>query len=148
MRDIRYIAVHCTASTQKTNVSGLKAGWRSLGWKKPGYHYVVTPAGHIEQLLDESLPSNGVRGYNSVTVNVAYIGGIDAGGRPVDNRTEQQKAALCFLLEQLKSRYPKAVIQGHRDFSPDRNGDGEISEDEFIKYCPCFDAKGEYKNIQ
>lgn len=147
MRDIKYIAVHCTAGSQKTSIAALIATWHKRGWKKPGYHYVVTSGGHIEKLLDESQPSNGVKGYNAVTVNVAYIGGIDSSGKPVDNRTPEQKAALCFLLEQLKAKYPKAVIQGHRDFSPDSNGDGEISEDEFIKYCPCFDAKDEYKNL-
>lgn len=148
MRDIKYIAVHCTAGSQRTTtVSGLKRGWRELGWRNPGYHYVVMPSGHIEQLLDEDKISNGVKGYNAVSVNVAYVGGVDACGNPVDNRTEEQKAALVFLIEQLKARYPLAVVQGHRDFSPDLNGDGEISEDEFIKHCPCFDAKDEYKNL-
>lgn len=147
MRNIKYIAVHCTAGSQRTTIEGLKKTWRNLGWRNPGYHYVVTPEGHIKHLLDDGKISNGVKGYNSVTINVAYIGGIDRFGSPIDNRTEQQKAALCFLLEQLKGKYPSAIIQGHRDFSPDIDGNGEISEDEFIKYCPCFDAKKEYSNI-
>lgn len=148
MREIKYIAVHCTAGSQRTTtIDGLKEEFRRLGWKSPGYHYVVMPSGRIEQMLSEDKISNGVKGFNAETVNVAYVGGIDDFGNPEDNRTEEQKAALVFLLEQLKSRYPFAVIQGHRDFSPDLNGDGEISEDEFIKHCPCFNAKDEYQNI-
>ena len=29
---------------------------------------------------------------------------------------------------------------GHRDLSPDLNGNGEIEPEEWIKECPCFDA--------
>ena len=65
----------------------------------------------------------------------------------VDNRTDAQKASLISLLKELKGRYPKAVIQGHRDFSPDTNGNGIIDPWERIKECPCFDAKIEYKDI-
>ncbi len=148
MRKITHIAVHCTATQQKTtSIASLKAHWSALGWKKPGYHYVVMPSGKVEQLLDESQVSNGVQGYNSCLINVAYVGGIDNNGKAVDNRTEAQKAALYFLLEQLRFRYPQAVIQGHRDFSPDLNQDGKITSNEFIKQCPCFDARAEYRNI-
>lgn len=148
MRKIAYIAVHCTATLQQsTTIASLKAHWESLGWKNPGYHYVVMPSGNVRQLLDESQMSNGVRGFNASLINVAYVGGIDRDGKAVDNRTEAQKAALYFLLEQLKSRYPQALIQGHRDFSPDRNHDGKITPDEYLKECPCFDAKKEYSGI-
>lgn len=148
MRKIKYIAVHCTAGSQRQTIADLRLEFKRKGWKNPGYHYVVSPDGKITQLLDESKVSNGVKGFNSVCVNVAYIGGIDTGGHPVDNRTQAQKASLRKLLGILRKRYPTAVIQGHRDFSPDLNGDGKIEKDEWIKYCPCFDAKAEYADIQ
>lgn len=50
-------------------------------------------------------------------------------------------------LKMAKKKYPKAVIQGHRDFSPDLNKDGKITPNEWIKLCPCFDAKTEYANL-
>ena len=84
--------------------------------------------GKIHQLLDTEKVSNGVKGFNSVTVNVAYTGGIDAKGNPTDNRTEEQKASLRKLLKLLKGKFPDAVIQGHRDFSPDKNGNGVVDE--------------------
>lgn len=143
MRKIKYIAVHCTAGSQKATVNDLLAEFKRKGWKAPGYHYVITADGKIHQLLDTEKVSNGVKGYNSVTVNIAYTGGMDG----VDNRTDEQKKSLVALLKLLRKRYPDAVIQGHRDFSPDLNGNGKIEKSEWIKMCPSFDAKTEYKDI-
>lgn len=143
MRKIKYIAVHCTAGSQKSTVNDLLAEFRKKGWKAPGYHYVITADGKIHQLLDTEKVSNGVKGYNSITVNIAYTGGMDG----VDNRTDEQKKSLVVLLKLLHKRYQDAVIQGHRDFSPDRNGNGKIEKNEWIKKCPGFDAKTEYKGI-
>ena len=146
MRTIKYIAVHCTAGSQKATVRDLEQEFKRKGWKAPGYHYVITSDGKIHQMLDTEEVSNGVyikgHSYNSVTVNVAYTGGMDG-----DNRTDEQKKSLVTLLKLLRKRYPDAVIQGHRDFSPDLNGNGKIEKSEWIKMCPSFDAKTEYKNI-
>ena len=147
MRNIQYIAVHCTASHQSQTIEGLKQEFKRKGWINPGYHYVVSPDGKITQLLDEDKVSNGVRGFNSVSINVAYIGGIDVNGKPTDNRTDAQKASLRSLLKMLHKKYPTAVIQGHRDFSPDLNKDGKITSNEWMKACPCFNAKEEYSNL-
>lgn len=147
MRNIKYIAVHCTASHQSMTIEGLKQEFRRKGWVNPGYHYVVSPDGKITQLLDEDKVSNGVKGFNSVSINVAYIGGIDTNGKPIDNRTDAQKASLCSLLKMLHKKYPTAVIQGHRDFSPDLNKDGKITPNEWMKACPCFNAKEEYREL-
>ena len=147
MRNIKYIAVHCTASHQSMTIEGLKQEFRRKGWVNPGYHYVVLPDGKIAQLLNEDKISNGVKGFNSVSINVAYIGGIDTNGKPTDNRTIAQKASLRSLLKILHKKYPTAVIQGHRDFSPDLNKDGKITSNEWMKACPCFNAKEEYSNL-
>jgi len=144
MRNIKYIAVHCTASHQSMTIEGLKQEFKRKGWVNPGYHYVVSPDGKISQLLCEDKVSNGVKGFNSVSINVAYIGGIDINGKPIDNRTNEQKASLRSLLKMLHKKYPTAVIQGHRDFSPDLNKDGKITSNEWMKACPCFNAKEEY----
>lgn len=143
MRKIKYIAVHCTAGSQKATVNDLLAEFKRKGWKAPGYHCVITADGKIHQLLDIEKVSNGVKGFNSVTVNIAYTGGMDG----VDNRTDEQKKSLVTLLKLLRKLYPDAVIQGHRDFSPDLNGNGKIEKSEWIKMCPSFDAKTEYKDI-
>ena len=147
MRKIERIFVHCTASHQTASVNGIKNEFKRKGWKNPGYHYIVDPGGAIHQLLDDDKVSNGVRGYNQTSINVAYIGGIDAEGKAMDNRTGPQKKALAKLLRLLRSRYPDAVILGHRDISPDTNGNGTVDPWERIKECPCFDAKTEYAGL-
>jgi N-acetylmuramoyl-L-alanine amidase len=38
-------------------------------------------------------------------------------------------------------------VLGHRDTSPDLDGDGIVEPNEWIKMCPCFDAVEEYKDL-
>ena len=147
MRPIERIFIHCTASPQTATVQDILGEFRAKGWKYPGYHYVIAPDGQITCLLDENLVSNGVQGYNKTSVNIAYIGGIDRSGKSVDNRTQAQKDKLVWLLKELRKRYPKAEILGHRDISPDTNNNGIVDKWERIKDCPCFNAKEEYKGI-
>lgn len=127
MRDIRYIAVHCTATGQNVKVETILKNWRALGWKRPGYHYLIDKDGVIHNIHPEEQFSNGVKGFNLQTINVCYIGGAK-----VDDRTDAQKAVMLTLLKKLKAKYTKALIQGHRDF-PNVN-----------KACPRFNAKIEY----
>lgn len=147
MRDINIIFVHCTAGNQRQKITDLLAEFRMKGWKNPGYHYVVDADGVTHQLLSVEKVSNGVRGFNAHSINVAYLGGIDAKGRPVDNRTEAQKIELRELLQVLHKQFPEAKIMGHRDISPDVNHNGKVDPKERIKECPCFDALTEYADI-
>ena len=147
MRDINIIFVHCTAGNQRQKITDLLAEFRMKGWKNPGYHYVVDADGVTHQLLSVEKVSNGVRGFNAHSINVAYLGGIDAKGRPVDNRTEAQKIELRELLQVLHKQFPKAKIMGHRVISPDVNHNGKVDPNERIKECPCFDALTEYADI-
>lgn len=152
MRKITRIFVHCTASWQNsTDEASLRKEFKDKGWKRPGYHYVIFPDGHICQMLDESEVANGVYGYNQNSVHVAWVGGIAYSAAfkltSVDNRTKCQKLALFDLLTKLKLRYRDAQIMGHRDISPDLNHNGVIDPWERIKDCPCFDAMVEYMDI-
>jgi N-acetylmuramoyl-L-alanine amidase len=136
MREIKYLAVHCTATPQTATVSSIQSYWRNvLKWKMPGYHFIIKPDGEVVKLLSVDEISNGVKGFNSVSINIAYIGGVDSQNNPIDNRTPAQKKALRDLLEKFKIVHPKAIIQGHRDFPNVK------------KACPSFDAKEEYKNL-
>ena len=136
MREIKFLAVHCTATPQTTSVESIQQYWKTqLGWKMPGYHFIIKPDGEVVKLLSVDEISNGVKGFNSVSINIAYIGGVDSHNNPIDNRTPAQKKALRDLLEKFKIVHPKAIIQGHRDFPNVK------------KACPSFDAKKEYANI-
>ena len=159
MRTINRIFVHCTASWQETTtVESLKAEFANKGWKNPGYHWVIFPDGHIVKMLEETLIANGVKGYNSTSIHVAWVGGITTTYKnvngtmkkqisSVDNRTPEQKLALFDLLTKLKLKYRNAIILGHRDISPDLNHNGVVDPWEWIKDCPVFDAMTEYMDI-
>lgn len=140
MRTIKYIFIHCSASSQKLTIDGLLAEFRRKGWKNPGYHYAITPDGKVHQLLDVSEVANGVKGYNSVGIHVAYIGGIDSKAKATDNRTEAQKKALREMVAKLHGQYPTAQIMGHRDI-------WGTNPAKWQKMCPCFDVRKEYADI-
>ena len=104
MRTISYIAVHCTASPQSWGVKELQKVFEQRGFLRPGYHYVITADGEVHPMQPEGLISNGVKGFNKETINVAYVGGIDAKGKGIDNRTDAQKVSLRKLLSELHTR--------------------------------------------
>lgn len=118
---------------------------RQRGFRSIGYHFVIRLDGTIEPGRDVALDGAHCTGWNHRSIGICYIGGLDRNGRPADTRTEAQREALVRLVEDLRLVFPslKQVI-GHRDTSPDLNGDGIISPDEYIKSCPCFDVKAEF----
>lgn len=137
MRRIDYIVVHCTATSKKATVENIQKYWSDvLGWKNPGYHFLIEPDGNIVQLQDVEKPTNGVRGHNANSVHVSYIGGIDYKGMPKDTRTEAQKDQMAITLHALKSTHPSAKILGHRDFPG------------VTKACPSFDVKKWLEELQ
>jgi hypothetical protein len=147
-RRIDFIVVHCTATKPSTAIENIIAYWRkTLGWKSPGYHRIIDAWGKVTQLANEEQVTNGVGGHNAHSLHISYIGGVDDKGKAKDTRSPQQKAALIAELQAWRAKYPEAIIQGHRDFSEDKNGNGIIDPWERIKECPSFDAKAEYNFI-
>jgi len=155
-RRIDYIAIHCTATPEGTDttVEDIRKNHRAQGWSDIGYHYVIYRDGTVNMGRDVDIAGAHVSGYNANSIGISYVGGLEnKPGVPYaklpakDTRTEEQKASMLALLMDLRKLYPKAIIQGHRDFSPDRNGDGVISADEWIKACPSFEAKREFRRV-
>ena len=70
-------------------------------------------------------------------------GGLDAGGNPADTRTEEQKRSIRVLVRVLCEDYRIRKVVGHRDLSPDRDGDGVVEPEEWIKLCPCYDVESD-----
>lgn len=136
MRSITHLVVHCTATPQSATVASIQRYWREvLKWLSPGYHVVVTPSGAAVRLAPDEALCNGVKGHNATSLHVSYIGGVDAKGKPLDNRTPEQKATLRLVLKAWREKYPTAKICGHRDFDGVR------------KACPSFDARDEYRDL-
>lgn len=163
-RYIDEIIIHCSATREGVNYSIDKIDVAHKARKFStytdekgktryiGYHYVILLDGTIVKCRPETKIGCHASGHNTRSIGVCYIGGLDArdtdGKMIKDTRTPQQKASLIKVIKDIKKRYGtvKRVI-GHRDTSPDLNGNGIIEPYEFIKGCPCFDAIKEYSNI-
>ena len=153
MRHIDTIIVHCSATPEGVDISAatikqwhttpIEMGGR--GWSDIGYHYVIRLDGTIEQGRTEKICGAHCRGHNATSIGICYVGGLDGKKQAKDTRTDGQKKSLRSLIEHLKLHYPIIVIAGHRDFSPDLNGDGIIDKSEWMKECPCFDVREEYQ---
>lgn len=105
-----------------------------------GYHFVIDVDGTVETGRQLGEIGAHVRGHNRNSLGICLIGGVDASGGYHGEFTEAQWYALHKLLRELEAKYPKAKIYGHRDLSPDVNGDGSITPNEWLKACPCFDV--------
>ena len=139
-RPIKRIVLHCTATTQNATIEAIKNYWKNnLGWSQVGYHYMIGVNGERHILAHLSEITNGVYGYNRTSVHIAFIGGKNG----VDDRTPTQKAEMKNLIQELRSNAILGSIPvfGHRDLSPDKNGDGVITPDEYIKLCPSFNVQ-------
>ena len=155
-RTIKEIIVHCTATPEGQDVSieSIRRDHKAQGWGDIGYHYVINRKGEVLNGRDVEYAGVHCKGHNQYSIGVAYIGGLEnkpgvpySKQKPKDTRTLKQKAALLNLLKELRKLYPSAKIIGHRDTSPDLNGNGIVEPCEFIKACPSFDAKTEYRGI-
>ncbi len=145
-QDIRYIVVHCSAtrSDQLYPPILLERDHRKRGFKSAGYHYYIRRTGRIIGMRSIATPGAHTLGYNRSSIGVCYEGGLDPEGRPADTRTPEQRSALLRLLRRLCLYAPQARIVGHRDLSPDLDGDGLVEPEEWLKQCPSFDALSEY----
>ena len=159
-RLINKIIIHCSASANGDSLfkGSLKAGnlvtpvevidsWhKGRGFKRAeafrkrqnasltsiGYHFVIYTSGAIVtgRHLDEI--GAHVQGKNANSIGVCMIG--------TNAFTSAQWAALATLIKSLPTLLPNAKVSGHRDNSPDLNGDGQVSRNEWLKICPGFDV--------
>jgi N-acetyl-anhydromuramyl-L-alanine amidase AmpD len=148
MRDIDLIVVHCSAtrSNQEVGASHIRE-WHILrnGWSDIGYHYVIKRNGVIQAGRPLARAGAHTKGYNSHSIGICLVGGLDEDGEILEGFdeafTEAQGHSLRRLVDYLKVEYPDAELKGHRDLSPDKNHDGQITKDEWMKACPCFDVQ-------
>ena len=153
MKTIDAIVIHCSATRagQDVHAADIDKWHKERGFAMIGYNYVVDLDGTIEvgrPLTRDGAHCNtsGLSGspYNKHSIGICYIGGLDARGKPADTRTSAQKIALEKLVHELMGKYPIKEVIGHRDASPDKNGDGKITRNEWIKMCPCFDVASSF----
>lgn len=142
MREINLIVVHCSATRADRDFTenDLEVCHRHRGFNGAGYHFYIRKNGDIKNTRPLEKPGAHALGYNAHNIGICYEGGLDVRYRPADTRTEWQKHSLRVLIRTLLMDYPGCRVCGHRDLSPDRNGDGRISPEEWVKECPCFEV--------
>lgn len=143
MRKIDSIIIHCSATKagQDFTAADIDRWHRERGFNGIGYHYVIRLDGKLEKGRDVSLTGAHCKGWNERSIGICYIGGLDENGRPADTRTDAQKRVLYQMIMDLQREYNILQVLGHRDTSPDLNGDGVIEPYEYVKACPCFDVR-------
>ncbi len=146
-----HLVLHCSATraNQPVTVADIKR-WHTTpvkdggrGWSDIGYHYVIERGGalRIGRQGDDTVGAH-VAGFNDRTLGICLVGGLNnRTGAPEDNFTPAQMSALGALVRRLLAKYPNATVLGHRDLSPDRDDDGVVEPSEWLKACPCFDAR-------
>lgn len=136
MRIINEIIIHCSATLEGKDytVEQIRQWHKQRGFSDIGYHYVIYRDGSIHSGRPiERIGAHCLK-HNAHSIGVCYIGGVAKDGKtPKDTRTDAQKESLIKLIKELKAKYPKATVHGHREYAN--------------KACPCFDAKSEYKNL-
>ena len=137
---ITLIVVHCSAvrPDQQSSAAQIDTWHRKDRHYKfgIGYHYVIRRDGTVEPGRPEWLTGAHCLNHNAHSIGICYEGGLDIRGQPADTRTDEQKAAMRRLLEDLHGRYPKALIVGHHDLDPQ-------------KACPCIEnVAREYADLQ
>lgn len=150
MRPIDTLYWHCTATPEgrEVSVKEIDQWHKANGWKGIGYHKVVHLDGTVSDGRPESEIGAHVQGHNTGSLGYVYVGGLSRDGKtPKDTRTPAQKAAMERISREAVAKYHLKAIKGHRDASPDKDGDGVIEPHEWIKACPCFNAIPEYEHL-
>jgi N-acetylmuramoyl-L-alanine amidase len=107
-------------------VASIQRYWKQdLKWNNPGYHFIIDDEGYIEQLQPIEKLANGVKGFNSNSIHVAYIGGLNG----KDTRSIRQTLSIINIVKYLANIFPEAEILGHKDFPGVK------------KECPAFNVK-------
>jgi len=128
-----YIAIHCSATkpSQDIGAADIDRWHRAKGWNGIGYHFVIKRDGTIEKGRPQDAVGAHVENFNATSVGICMVGGVSEANtaKAQDNFTPDQYVSLLALVKQLTKDYPKATVQGHRDFP-------KVAKD-----CPSFDAK-------
>lgn len=118
---VQFLVVHCAATRPSMDV-GLKEirSWHlQRGFFREGYHFIIRRDGTVEIGRPEDMPGAHVTNFNGKSLGICMVGGVTEKdvNVPEDNFTDAQYASLKRLLLDLRERYPRASIVGHRDLA-------------------------------
>jgi len=148
-KDYEYLIIHCTATKEGVEVTPQQivdwhTGENGRGWTRVGYSDLISLDGTLHNLhfadgtnpfddkIEHAEMTWGVRGKNSVSKHVCYVGGVEnkrTNGKykAKDTRTKEQKYTLEIYIKHEILRNPNIKIAGHYQFSN--------------KACPSFNVQ-------
>ena len=146
MRAISLIVVHCSATREDKSFTehDLDVCHRRRGFNGVGYYFYIRKNDSTKTTREIERIGAHTKGHNLNSIGICYEGSLDYHNRPADTRTEWQIHSMHVLILTLLRDYLGCRICGHRDLSPDLNGNGEIELEEWAKACPCFEVKAEW----
>lgn len=152
-----YVVVHCSATREDRDFTEqqINEAHVARGFGKWGYHYYIRKDGRVIKMRaenevgahDNCIVTGEKYSYNRCSIGICYEGGLGKDGKAKDTRTEAQKEALRALVADICKRHEILDVLGHRDTSPDKNGNGVVEKCEWLKECPCFNVKSEFSNF-
>ena len=141
-----YIVIHCSATREDREFTENQVNESHVarGFGKWGYHYYIRKEGRVVKMRAE----NEIGAHdNRCSIGICYECGLDRNGKAKDTRTNAQKKAMRELVADICKRYEIVDVLGHRDTSPDKDGNGIVERWEWLKECPCFEVKDEFVNF-
>jgi N-acetylmuramoyl-L-alanine amidase len=134
MKNIKYIVVHCTATPPTATLEDVRKNWQQKQQHGilQAHPYIIKRDGEVKKLhcfSSKSVIENNTLAPADECLHIAYMGGIDKEGKPVDNRTQRQEDAMFDKLVELSEKYPDSFIMGYDEFTGLQNN------------SPCFDVK-------
>lgn len=152
-----YIIIHCSATREDKDFTEkqINDSHVARGFGRWGYHYYIRKDGRVIPMRAENeigahdnfIVPGEKTSYNRCSIGICYEGGLDKNGKAKDTRTDAQKKAMRELVQDICHRHDIIDILGHRDTSPDKNGNGIVEKCEWMKECPCFDVKSEFTSF-
>jgi N-acetylmuramoyl-L-alanine amidase len=146
-RHLAVLHVSATKLSRNYTIEDCKKDHLARGFNDIGYHFYIDQKGEVHEGRPLTRDGAHVQGHNKGTIGICCEGGIGENGKPTDTMNGIQKTAVEGLLQALKKGNPNMKVTGHRDLSPDTNGNGKIDSWERLKECPCYDAAERFKFI-
>ena len=155
-RPISQLIIHCTATPSGKWLSGcapvvIDAWHKGRGFHRSaiarrafnpdlgaiGYHYLLDIDGRVWTGRHVDEVGAHVAGHNTYSLGVCLVGGAEKSARYTQDQWDALSALVRRLLPLCKAG---CAVLGHRDLSPDSNGNNKVEPQEWVKTCPGFDV--------
>ena len=118
--ETRYIVVMSTGTPPEDLMTSGQSYTKDIkdGFLGPCFHYFVEADGNVETGRELDHYAAGLKRYNKHSVVIKWSGGMNKRlKRLEDNKTEEQKAVIPDLVDELRELYPAAKVVTYEDLN-------------------------------